>query len=265
LTALIALGLLAERELAELPPERVLHVQIEAMKLAFADTGAYLAEPAAMPFTPETLLDPAYLRARSALIGEEALEPAPGTPPAGGTVYLAAADGQGRMVSFIQSNYMGFGSGLVVPGTGIALQNRGCNFSLAPGHPNRLAPRKRPYHTIMPGFLSRGGRPLGPFGVMGGFMQPQGHLQVVHRLVDEGANPQDALDRPRWQWMEGLRLQIEPDFDARLEEELRRRSHLVERSGSYAGFGRGQVILRDAAGTLWGGTEKRCDGTIAVL
>jgi gamma-glutamyltranspeptidase/glutathione hydrolase len=264
LTALIAFGLLADDELGALPPAEAAHLQIEAIKLAFADTGSYLADPRSMSVAPEALLDPEYLRCRRSLIGREAAIPPPGAPQRGGTVYLAAADGEGTMVSYIQSNYMGFGSGLVVPETGIALQNRGCNFTLAPEHPNRIGPRKRPYHTIMPGFITAGGRPLGPFGVMGGFMQPQGHLQVAGHLIDSGANPQDALDRPRWQWTAGRRVLVEEEMPKETEAELERRGHEIETAAEPSPFGRGQIILRDDNGVLWGGTEKRCDGTVSV-
>ena len=156
-----------------------------------------------MSCTARDLLSEGYADERRKRIGAAALDPVPGRPPQGGTVYLAAADGEGNMVSMIQSNYMGFGSGLVVPGTGIALHNRGCNFSLDPESPNCLGPGKKPYHTIIPGFLTKDGAPVGPFGVMGAFMQPQGHLQVVSNLVDFGMNPQEALDALCWQWIEG--------------------------------------------------------------
>lgn len=176
LVALLALQLLEGLDMSGVETAEWYHRQIEALKLAFADGKAYIAEPQAMAMETARLLSPAYAHERRRLIGPRAILPAPGTPEAGGTVYLAAADGDGMMVSFIQSNYQGFGSGLVVPGTGIALHNRGCNFNLEEGHPNCLGPGKRPYHTIIPGFLSKGGQAVGPFGVMGAFMQPQGHL-----------------------------------------------------------------------------------------
>src|SRR5690606_19509230 len=143
------------------------HRQIEAMKLAFVDARRYVADPDHASVPVEGLLSPDYVSQRRALIGDQALDPGPGDPPRGGTVYLCAADNDGMMVSYIQSNYLGFGSGVVVPGTGISLQNRGHAFSLQPGHPNLIAPGKRPYHTIIPGFLTRDGEPIGPFGVMG--------------------------------------------------------------------------------------------------
>src|SRR6266498_1632403 len=173
------------------------------MKLGFADAHAYVADPDVVPAPVTDLLDKGYAARRRALIGELAGTPSPGDPLRGGTVYLCAADAHGMMVSLIQSNYLGFGSYVVVPGTGFGLQNRGAGFSLEPSHPNVVAPGKRPYHTIIPAFLTRRGAPVGPFGVMGGHMQPQGHVQVTLSTVDDGLDPQAALDRPR---SEGTRL-----------------------------------------------------------
>ncbi|MED5012660.1 gamma-glutamyltransferase, partial [Geobacillus stearothermophilus] len=189
----------------------------------------------------------------------------PGTPPKGGTVYLAAADGEGNMVSYIQSNYMGFGSGLVVPGTGIALHNRGHNFVFDERHPNGLAPRKKPYHTIIPGFLTKGGAPVGPFGVMGGFMQPQGHLQVIMNTIDFDLNPQAALDAPRWQWMEEKTVLVEPHFPRHIAEALARKGHDIRFALDGGPFGRGQIIWRDPdTGVLAAGTEPHTDGAVAA-
>ena len=170
------------------------------------------------------------------------------------------------MVSLIQSNYMGFGSGVVVPGTGVALHNRGHNFSLQPGHPNALAPGKRPYHTIIPGFLSRAdGTPVGPFGVMGGFMQPQGHLQVILNTLRYGLDPQQALDAPRWQWLSGRAVEVEPALGAQVARALAARGHEVRVQLDSGSFGRGQIIRRHPeTGVLEGGTESRTDGHIAV-
>ena len=165
-----------------------------------------------MRVTAEQLLAEEYAKRRAALIGETALEPFHGDPNCGGTVYLCTADAEGNMVSYIQSNYNGFGSGLVVPGTGISLHNRGYNFSLDPHSDNCLAPGKRPYHTIIPGFLTKNGEAVGPFGVMGAFMQPQGHVQVLENLIDFGLNPQEALDAPRWQWTGNKSILLEPGF-----------------------------------------------------
>jgi len=265
LVALMALGMLASDDFSALDPAEATQLRVEALKLAFADARAALADPRSMGAPAAAFLDPAYLASRRALIGERAALPGPGTPPRGGTVYLATADGEGNMVSYIQSNYMGFGSGLVVPGTGIALHNRGCNFSTEAGHPNALGPGKRPYHTIMPGFLTRDGEALGPFGVMGGFMQPQGHLQVVANLFDGGLNVQEALDAPRFQWIEGKKVQFEEAFDPAVVEALAARGHEVERMADSGGFGRGQLILRGSGGVLHGATEPRADGCVAAF
>ena len=262
LAALLALGILSGLELGPRSAEGC-HLQIEAMKLGFADALRYVAEPRCMELAPAELLDGAYLAARRGLICETALEPEPGDPRSGGTVYLCAADGEGNMVSWIQSNYMGFGSGVVVPGTGVALHDRGCNFSLDPASPNCMAPGKRPYHTIIPGFLTKGGRPVGPFGVMGAFMQPQGHVQVVSNTLDFLMNPQEALDAPRWQWTGGRRIELEPAFPSDFAAELRRRGHEVT-VGDPINFGRGQIIWRDEQGVLCGGTEPRADGCVAA-
>ena len=236
------------------------HLQIEAMKLAFADAYRYVADPAVVEVPQSGLLDPAYLDARRALIGERARAAEAGAPSRGGTVYLCAADRDGLMVSYIQSNYMGFGSGVVVPEFGIAFQNRGACFVLEPGHPNAAAPGKRPRHTIIPGFLTRRGRALGPFGVMGGEMQPQGHVQVIAAMLDEVLNPQAALDMPRWRVLGGLDAVAEAHAPAGLLERLRARGHRIEVEAEPSGFGRGQIILRCTSGTYAAGSEPRADG-----
>lgn len=264
LVALIALNILKGFDMGERDSVESYHRQIEALKLAFADGLQYIADPRAMAVKPADLLSDAYADERRRLIGREALAPAPGQPPRGGTVYLAAADNEGNMVSFIQSNYMGFGSGLVVPGTGIAFNNRGLGFRLDPGHPNRLEPGKKPYHTIIPGFLTKDGQPIGPFGVMGGFMQPQGHLQVICNTIDFHLNPQAALDAPRWQWMEGKTVEFEHANPAHIVEGLARRGHAVRWAVGSGGFGRGQIIWRRPNGVLAGGTEPRADGQVAA-
>lgn len=248
---------------AEAEAER-LHLAIEAVKLAFEEGFREIADPRAMRLKPSDLLDPERARQRRRRIGPRALEPEPGPRPNGGTVYLCTADGEGNMVSYIQSNFAGFGSGLVVPETGIALQNRGACFNLQPGHPNRLEAGKRPYHTIIPGFLSREGVPLGPFGVMGGLMQPQGHVQLLSGLVDLGLNPQAALDAPRWRWVDGRRVEFEPGTPPHLVEALARRGHEVSWAVGSASFGRGQVILRLEEGVLVGASEPRADGQVAA-
>ena len=188
----------------------------------------------------------------------------PGVPPRGGTVYLATADGEGNMVSFIQSNYMGFGSGIVVPGTGIALQNRGHDFSLDPTHYNCLKGGKKTYHTIIPGFLTKDNQPVGPFGVMGGYMQPQGHVQVIMNTIDFHLHPQAALDAPRWQWKNEKTVEVEKTFPFHIAEELVRKGHDIEVAVDSGSFGRGQIIWRNPeTGVLMGGTESRTDGAIA--
>jgi gamma-glutamyltranspeptidase/glutathione hydrolase len=194
IVALIALGILQHFDMSSFAIDSAdsVHVQIEAVKLAFADAQAYVADIEHMTVRPEHLLDKEYLRQRATLIDRDWAKSASAGTPRGGTVYLTAADASGVMVSMIQSNYMGFGSGIVVPGTGISLQNRGADFTVAQGHPNKVGPNKRPYHTIIPGFLSKDGAPVMSFGVMGGPMQPQGHVQVVARIVDHDQNPQDT-------------------------------------------------------------------------
>ncbi|MCT2537222.1 gamma-glutamyltransferase family protein [Aquibacillus koreensis] len=240
------------------------HKQIEAMKLAFTDGQTYITDQKYMKQKVSGLLSDAYAEERRQLIGNEALTPKPGTPPSGGTVYLATADQEGNMVSFIQSNYHDFGSGLVVPGTGIALQNRGKNFSLDPNHDNALAGGKRTYHTIIPGFLTKDKEAVGPFGVMGGFMQPQGHMQVIMNMIDFGLNPQAALDAPRWQWVKDKKILIEPHFSTDIARALERKGHDIQVILDKYTFGRGEIIWRDQqTGTLYGGTEARTDGTIA--
>ncbi len=261
ITALNALNILEGFDLGRMVAgslERY-HVSIEAIKLAFSDAHEHIGDPARADVPIRGLLDKEYAAQRRALISEMALEPTAGQPPRGGTVYLCAADADGMMISFIQSNYAGFGSGLVVPGTGIALQNRGANFTLQADHANRLEPGKRPYHTIIPGFLTRAGAAVGPFGVMGGFMQPQGHLQVVVSTVDDHLNPQAALDAPRWQWLEGKRIELEPSVPAHIAEGLRSKGHDVSLQLEPASFGRGQIIWREGE-TLIAASESRCDG-----
>lgn len=264
LVALMALNILKGFEFTDRDSLLTHHRQIEAIKLAFADGFAHIAEPTHMRVSVADLLSEAYAQERRTLIGERATLPLPGEPSRGGTVYLSTADKEGNMVSFIQSNYMGFGSGMVVPGTGIALHNRGNNFSLKAEHPNCLAPGKRPYHTIIPGFLTKNGQAVGPFGVMGGFMQPQGHVQMVMNTVDFGLNPQASLDAPRWEWEAANRVNIERSTPEYLYHGLARLGHDVSWSNNRIAFGRGQIIWRNAEGVLCGGTEPRTDGSVAA-
>jgi gamma-glutamyltranspeptidase/glutathione hydrolase len=257
IAALMALNLLSGIDLAHYPYDSIerYHWQIEAMKLAFADAHRYVADPRWLELAPELLVSQRYGADRRQLIGETAIPVAQPGLPQGGTVYLAAADGD-LMVSLIQSNYMGFGSGILVPGTGIALHNRATGFTLTAGHPNQIGPGKRPFHTIIPGFLTRDRQPWGPFGVMGGPMQPQGHLQVVVNLVDYGMNPQAALDAPRWQFVRDNLVLLEPPIAPHIPPALAARGHKIM-PGNF--FGRGQVILKQD-GVLVAGSEPRTDG-----
>ncbi|MDT4987141.1 MAG: gamma-glutamyltranspeptidase / glutathione hydrolase [Micromonosporaceae bacterium] len=265
LAALLALNVLEGYDPADGAPDERLHRQIEAMKLGFADAHAYVADPDFVAAPVAALLDKGYADGRRALIKDHASVPAAGVPVRGGTVYLCAADPGGMMVSLIQSNYMGFGSHVVVPGTGFGLQNRGAGFSLEAGHPNVVAPCKRPFHTIIPGFLTRGGEPVGPFGVMGGHMQPQGHVQLVLSTVDDGLDPQRALDRPRWYWHAGTEVRVESGLLAdsagrAAVDGLRQRGHDVRVVATGAGFGYGQAIWRLPDGGYIAGSEPRADG-----
>ena len=265
ITVLMALNILEGLELGRDKDDPLTwHYMIEAMKLAFADAKTYVADPRYMRARVEDLLSPAYAGQRRALVGPRALEPRPGDPFCGGTVYFCTADGQGNMVSYIQSNYQSFGSGVVVPGTGISLQNRGANFSLDEASDNCLGPAKQAYHTIIPGFLARDGRPVGPFGVMGAFMQPQGHLQVLVNTIDYGMNPQQALDAPRFQWLGGKKIQLEAGVPEAVARELEERGHEVEVITDTLDMGRGQSIRLLENGVLAGATEPRCDGAVAA-
>ncbi|MGA8006213.1 MAG: gamma-glutamyltransferase family protein [Burkholderiales bacterium] len=262
IVALIALGILENFDVASHPVDSVdsVHLQIEAVKLAFADAQAYVADIDYMPFPPQRMLDKAYLKSRAKLIDMKKAQPfAPGTPPKGGTVYLTAADASGMMVSMIQSNYMGFGSGVVVPGTGISLQNRGATFVLKEGHPNRVAPSKRPYQTIIPGFVTKAGKPVMSFGVMGGTMQPQGHTQVMVRIADYGQNPQTASDGPRFRWVQGLDVSVEGGFPAATLEGLKQRGHRIVTVDDYNQFGCAQMIWK-LDGGYFAASDPRRDG-----
>ena len=265
IAALAALGILeACGGLDTLSPDSVesIHFQIEAMKLAFADLHRYVADPKWMEFEPKTLLNPEYLRARAKLIDpNKAGSPVFGIPPKGGTVYLTTADEQGMMVSFIQSNYMGFGSGVVVPGTGISLQNRGNCFRSEQGHPNSVGPCKRPFHTIIPGFVTRNGKAVMSFGVMGGAMQAQGHVQMAIRVLLHGQNPQAASDAPRWQVLEGGKVAVESAMPVAVVDGLRTRGHDVQVEPGWANqaFGGAQIILRQGESYI-AGSDQRKDG-----
>ncbi len=264
IVALMALNILKGFDFSEKDAVSTYHRQIEALKLAFEDAQRYVTDPRRMQVTVEELLSESWASEKRKRIGEKALEPLPSEENKGGTVYLAAADGEGNMVSLIQSNYQGFGSGLVVPGTGVALHNRGHNFSFEPQHHNCLEPNKRPYHTIIPGFLTKDHRPIGPFGVMGGFMQPQGHVQVIMNLLDFGHNPQAALDAPRWQWMQGRTVNLENTLAAEIINGLVEKGHEIVVTKDNTGYGRGQIIFKAAQSILIGATEARIDGAVTA-
>ncbi|WP_374412233.1 gamma-glutamyltransferase family protein [Hydrogenophaga sp.] len=252
IAALIALGILSNFEVAALKVDSVAaqHLQIEAMKLAFADVYRYVAEPGAMDLSPAQMLDPAYLRQRAALIDmKRAQDFGAGNPAKGGTVYLTAADERGMIVSFIQSNYMGFGSGAVEPTFGISLQNRGHGFNLDPGPgrntANLVAPGKRPFHTIIPAFLTKDGQPVMSYGVMGANMQPQGHVQTLVRLLDHGQGLQAACDAPRWRFDAGLHINVESAMDPATVQGLKDLGHQTRLiDDPYQDFGAGQFIWR---------------------
>ncbi len=267
ITALMALGMMAHLPVAATRPDSAerLHLQVEAMRLAFADGAAHVADPAHMRVTPEALLDDGYLEQRARLIDQKrAGSYGAGAPASGGTVYLCAADAEGRMVSLIQSNYRGFGSGVVVPGTGIALHNRGAGFSLASGHPNQVGPRKRPFHTIIPAFISRDGEPVMAFGVMGGNMQPQGHLQVAMRFIDDDSNVQACSDGPRWRINDKGALTVEAGVAAETVRGLEALGHEVTvMPADSLDFGSAQAIARlsgDLADGYAAGSDHRRDG-----
>ncbi len=264
LAALLALNIARGFDLASMTygSADYYHVLIEAMKLGFVDALAYIGDPRQATVPVDGLLSPRYTRERRALIRRDtAIWPEAGRPSGSDTVYLTVADGAGNMVSWIQSLYMGFGSGITAGRTGIQLQNRGANFSLDPGHPNEVAPGKRPYHTIIPGFITRGGQAWASYGVMGGFMQPQGHLQVGVNLVEFAMDPQTALDAPRFNWHQGRDVALEPGIGDDVRDELARRGHALLPRGADVSYGGGQAIIRDPeTGVLIGGSEPRKDG-----
>jgi gamma-glutamyltranspeptidase/glutathione hydrolase len=248
IAAQMALGMLQHFDLAsmDIDSPACQHLQIEAMKLAFADVYRFVSDPRTMEGPAERLLDAQYLATRAKLIDPtRAQQFGPGHAIKGGTIYLTAADERGMMVSFIQSNYMGFGSGVVEPTFGVSLQNRGAGFSLDPRHPNCVAPGKKPFHTIIPAFLTRDGAPVMSFGIMGGNMQPQAHLQTLVRMLDHGQNPQTACDAPRWRFNQGLAINVERQMPPATIEGLQALGHqIVGLDDSYMDFGAGQFIWR---------------------
>ncbi len=262
--ALMALNILNNFSFPEKDCADTYHRQLEAMKLAFADGLHYITDPRDMQIDHHDLLKPEYGRKRAAEIGERAEVRMPGQPNSGGTVYLCCADAEGNMVSYIQSNYKAFGSGIVVKDTGISLTNRGFDFSMDPEHVNYLKPGKYTYHTIIPGFLMKDGEAVGPFGVMGAYMQPQGHVQVLMNYIDFGMDPQQALDAPRWQWIKAKEVLTESAFSPEIALQLKARGHDISTEISAGSFGKGQMIVKLPNGVYCGGTESRYDSSIAL-
>ncbi|MGZ8254505.1 MAG: gamma-glutamyltransferase family protein [Burkholderiaceae bacterium] len=270
IAALMCLGILRHTDIASLAIDSPdwQHTAIEAMKLAFADVYKYVGDPRAMKVTPAQMLDDSYLADRASRIDRKRAQAmTAGTPPRGGTVYLTAADSSGMMVSFIQSNYMGFGSGVVVPGYGISLQNRGAGFSFDPDSPNAVAPGKRPFQTIIPAFLMKDGQPVMSFGVMGGNMQPQGHVQTLLRMLLKQQQPQAACDAPRWRVMHEVDIEVESAMGQAVVDALVARGHRITQSkDSYMDFGSGQFIWRLGDPAVEGyvaASDSRRDGLVA--
>ncbi len=258
LAAQIALAILARLPATELDTEDALHFEIEAMKIAVRAAFDHFADPAAMRTTPEALLAPGSIERAAAAIGRRASPLPPVALPVGpDTVYLTAADASGMMVSFIQSNFMGFGSGIVIPGTGISMQNRGHGFVLDPDHPNCVGPGKRPFHTIIPGFVTEGGAPRLSFGVMGGHMQHQGHVQMVRRIFDHGQNPQAASDAPRWHVYPDFSVGLERGVSPQIHAGLEARGHRVQYERRPWIFGGAQLIHRTDDGYVAGSDHRK--------
>jgi gamma-glutamyltranspeptidase/glutathione hydrolase len=275
LAALQAMSIAKQWNLADYDwdsPQR-LHLMVEAMRLAFADTRQYVADMATNPAPLDWLLSDEYAQQRAALVSmDKAMEPPSfGVPtPSSDTVYLSVVDSMGNACSFINSLYMGFGTGIVAKGTGVFLQNRGALFSMDADHPNALGPGKRPFHTIIPGMATRDGQFWASFGVMGGFMQPQGHFQVMNAMLDEDLNPQQALDRPRFCLVNGTGdsvLMLEEGIPVSTMSDLARMGHRVQPVSGQGRlvFGDGHIIQRNPnSGVLYGGADPRKDGLVAA-
>ncbi|HYD47095.1 MAG TPA: gamma-glutamyltransferase [Terriglobales bacterium] len=270
LAALLGLNILECFAPGELGSAESLHLRIEAVKLAYADRSRYIADPEHSRVPVAELLDKAYAAERAGRIDPRRAAPAydPGDSVRGDTVYLATADAEGNVVSLINSLYLPFGSGLVAGDTGIVLHNRGFGFSLDPSHPNCVAPGKRPFHTIIPGMMLKNGRPLLAFGVMGGDVQAQAHLQLISNLIDHGLNIQEGLDYPRFNYLEANRVAFEAEHDPEVLRALAAMGHEVLDENAAllrGGFGGGQGIAIDRNGTYWAGSDRRKDGCAVVL
>lgn len=269
IAALMALGILEHTSIRNFGPDDLtaIHLQIEAIKLAYRDLHAFVADREHMSDVDErALLDPDYLKSRAALIDpEKAIDYPTGAPKRGGTVLLNVGDKDGMMISFIQSNYAGFGSGVVVPGCGVSLQNRGYGFNTTPGHPNCVAGGKRPFHTIIPGFAMKQGAPLMAFGMMGGPIQAQGHVQLLLRTQLWEQDVQTAADAPRWRMISGLDVACEPTMPKEILDGLAAMGHkiTVESPDNAFGFGGAQLVHRLPEGGYAAGSDPRKDGQAA--
>lgn len=265
ITVLMALNILKGYNFSNKEAIDTIHRQIEAMKLSFVDAQEYVTDPKWMKITVDQLLNNKYAEDRRKLIKDNALMPEIGDPTYSSTVYFCTADKDGNMVSMIQSNYRGFGSGIVIPETGIALNNRAENFSFKEGHENCIKGGAKCYHTIIPAFITKNNKAISAFGIMGGFMQPQAHVQVIMNMLDFNLNPQAALDAPRWQWMGKKTIEVEQEFPNHLVLQLQDKGHNIIVQPDDGGMGRGQIIIYDEKNNVYvGGTEKRTDGHIAI-
>jgi len=269
IAALMALGILQHTAIRDHGPDDLIavHLQMEAIKLAYADMHAFVSDRDHMNDVDETaLLDPEYLKSRAALIDPTRAQSfGPGAPKHGGTVLMNVGDASGMMISFIQSNFIGFGSGVVVPSVGVSMQNRGAGFTTEQGHPNQVGPRKRPFHTIIPGFTMKNGKPLMAFGMMGGPIQAQGHMQLFLRTQLWGQDPQTAADAPRWRTIEGLKVACEAGMSGDILNGLRNLEHAVqiEAPDNAFGFGGAQLVHRLPDGGYVAGSDPRKDGQAA--
>lgn len=261
ISVLMALNILNDMDLKDRNDPQTLHKIIEAIKLSLTDAKSYVADPEKMKIKIQELLSDEYADKRRSEIKDFAILPEPYKINSSDTVYFATSDKYGNMVSMIQSNYAGFGSGIVVPGRGISLNNRIENFYFEEGLANSLEGGKLPYHTIIPGFMTKDNEALGAFGIMGAFMQPQAHVEVLTNMIDFNLNPQAALDAPRIMWIEDKKIQVEADLDPKIIAELKNFGHDVEIVSDYKSMGRGQIILKKDDVYI-GGTEKRTDSNI---